>query len=137
VRTIPQAPKVVHAVAARVARGGRMLAVRRPARGLLGGLWDLPGGEVASASRADPRAVGALLRERTGLRVRAVEPVARLDHGFTHRTLLLRLFRCDAEPGRVRLDGWDAHRWVTPRAFAALPIGALARRALARVDHEP
>jgi len=124
-------PRRVHAVAALVVRGGRALAVQRPPRGLLGGLWELPGGEVATARAADAAALARILRERLGLKAGAALPCGSIQHGFTHRTLRLRVFRCEAKPGRVRLAGWDRHRWVTERAFAALPLGTLARRALA------
>jgi A/G-specific adenine glycosylase len=124
-------PRTVHAVAALVLRRGAALAVRRPPHGLLGGLWELPGGEVASRRAADAAALARVLRERTGLEIGAAEPAGRLEHGFTHRTLQLRVFRCEAKPGRVRLDGWDRHRWVTLEAFAGLPLGTLDRRALA------
>jgi len=128
-----RAPRAVFTVAALVLRGGRALAVRRPARGLLGGLWELPGGEVASARAAGPAALARVLRARTGLAVRAIAPAGALEHGFTHRTLHLRLFRCEAEPGRVRRDGWDRHAWMSPEALRSLPMGTLGRRALARV----
>jgi A/G-specific adenine glycosylase len=123
-------PRAVHAVAALVLRRGRALAVRRPPRGLFGGLWQLPGAEVASARTADAVTLARVVRERTGLEIGAVEPAGRLEHGLTHRTLRLRVFRCEAKPGRVRLSGWDRHRWVTPQAFAGFPLGALDRRAL-------
>jgi A/G-specific adenine glycosylase len=129
-RAPKRAPKRVHAVAALVERRGRALAVRRPARGLLGGLWELPGGEVGSPRAAGADALAALLRARTGLAVADVAPAGRLEYAFTHRTLRLRLFRCAAGPGRVRLDGWDAHRWVAEARFEALPVGTFTRRAL-------
>jgi A/G-specific adenine glycosylase len=125
-----RAPKLVHAVAALVVRRGKALAVRRPARGLLGGLWELPGGEVASARGADAEALAAILRGRTGLSVAAVEPAGRIEYQFTHRRLRLRLFRCEAAGGRVRLDGWDSHRWVSDAGLDALPLGTVTRRAL-------
>jgi len=125
-----RAPRRVHAVAALVLRGGRALAVQRPARGLLGGLWELPGGAVAGARAADAAALARILLERAGLEVGAVDRVGRLEHGFTHRALELRLFRCAAKPGRVRLAGWQRHRWVTPATFAKLPLATLDRRAL-------
>ena len=125
-------PRAVHAVAALVLRRGKALAVRRPPRGLLGGLWQLPGGEVPSARAADAAALARILRERTGLETGAALPCGGLEHGFTHRTLRLRVFRCEAKPGRVRLSGWDRHHWVTPHAFAGLPLGTLDRRALER-----
>jgi A/G-specific adenine glycosylase len=130
-RAPKRAPKLVHAVAALVRRRGRALAVRRPARGLLGGLWELPGGEVASARAADAASLAAILRARTGLAVADVEPAGRIEYAFTHRRLRLRLFRCEALRGRVRLDGWDAHRWVEEALFHELPLGTVTRRALA------
>lgn len=135
-RAPKRAPEPVHAVAALVRRRGRALAVRRPARGLLGGLWELPGGEVASVRAGGPGALAALLRERLGLAVAAIEPAGRLDYAFTHRRLSLRLFRCEAAPGRVRRSGWDAHRWLSDAELDALPLGTVGRRALATARSE-
>src|SRR5262249_28009150 len=53
-RKAPRArAREVQAVAGLVLRRGRALAVRRPERGLLGGLWELPGGDVLAGERAD------------------------------------------------------------------------------------
>jgi A/G-specific adenine glycosylase len=131
VRAPRRAPKRVHVVAALVARGGRLLAVQRPARGLLGGLWELPGAELDAAPR-DAAVVARVLRERTGLDVANVERAGALDYGMTHRALRLAVYRCDAAPGRVRLDGWTRHRWVTAKAFgSSFALGTVTRRALA------
>jgi A/G-specific adenine glycosylase len=120
----------VAAVAALVVRRGRALAVRRPEGGLLGGLWDLPGDELAGRERpAD--GLRRALRERTGLEVDRVERLGEVGHVFTHRRLRLHVYRCEAGPGRVRLDGFDTHRWVGPAALRALPTGNVTRKALA------
>ena len=47
IKTRKKPARKVEAVAALVIRRGKALAVRRPTRGLLGGLWDLPGGDLA------------------------------------------------------------------------------------------
>jgi A/G-specific adenine glycosylase len=126
-----RAPRLVHGVAALLLRRGRALAVRRPARvGLLGGLWELPGAEVPCPARAGA-ALSALLCARTGLALGRVELAGSLEHAFSHRTLRLRVYRARVQAGRVRLDGWDRHRWVVPDDFAELPLGTLTRRALA------
>jgi A/G-specific adenine glycosylase len=125
-----RAPRLVHGVAALVLRRGRALAVCRPARGLLGGLWELPGGELAHAPRGTA-AVAEILRARTGIEIEGVEAAGRLEHAFSHRRLRLRIFRARAKSGRLSLDGWDRHRWVSITAFAALPLGTVSKRALA------
>ena len=134
VRAPKRAPKLVHAVAVLVLRGGKALAVQRPAKGLLGGLWELPGGEAPVRSRG-PAAVAALLSARTGLAVEAITPLGDIKHVFTHRTLRLRVFRGVAAGGRVRLDGWDRHRWLAPGDFDQVPCGNLTKKALALTTH--
>jgi A/G-specific adenine glycosylase len=119
----------VAAAAAWVERGGRTLAVRRPEGGLLGGLWDLPGGELGPRER--PAAgLRRALRERVGLEIEAVERLGAVEHVFTHRRLRLHVYRCRAAGGRVRLDGFDAHRWLPPAALRELPCAKLTRKAL-------
>ena len=130
VRAPKRAPKIVYAIAAWTLRGGKVLAVQRPARGLLGGLWEMPGGEVDRAGNGADVAA-RVLRERTGLAIRDVERAGSLEYAFTHRSLRLTVYRCTAGPGRVRLDGWDRHRWIAPTGFAALPLGTVSKRALA------
>jgi A/G-specific adenine glycosylase len=132
VRGARRAPREVEAIAALVLRRGRALAVRRPPRGLLGGLWELPGGELGPGEAPDA-GLRRLLRERVGLRV--LRPQARgfVLHAFTHRRLRLHLYRCDTGSGRVHLAGFDAHRWLAPEALGRLPHGALTRKALTRL----
>jgi A/G-specific adenine glycosylase len=119
----------VEAVAGFVLRHDRVLAVQRPQRGLLGGLWELPGGEIRDGE-APARALARALREGVGLGVSAPEPVGTIEHAFTHRLLRLHLYRGRAGAGRVRRSGWDAHRWVSPAALAELPLGGPTRKAL-------
>jgi A/G-specific adenine glycosylase len=123
-------PRAVEAVAVLLLRRGRALAVRRPPRGLLGGLWELPGGDLAANERPETGLLRSL-RERVGLAVAAIEPRGRVEHVFSHRRLRLHVFRCDTARGRVRLDGFDAHRWLAPGALRELPQAALTRKALA------
>jgi A/G-specific adenine glycosylase len=123
-------PRAVEGVAVLLLRGGRALAVRRPPHGLLGGLWDLPGADLAAGERPAAGAERAL-RERVGLAARSVRRAGEVEHVFTHRALRLHVFRADGDAGRVRRDGFDAHRWVAPAALAKLPHGALTAKALA------
>ena len=123
------APKRVRAVCALVERGGRSLAVRRPPEGLLGGLWELPGGDVG-LRESGASVLQAVLRERMGLEVRGVEEIGSVRHVFTHRSLRLDVFRAEARPGRVRRAGYDAHRWLSEGALGGLPMSAVARKAL-------
>jgi len=125
--------KRIAAAAGWLMRRGKVLAVRRPPEGLLGGLWELPGGDLEHSE--EPATGWARnLRERVGLTVTRTEYVGSIEHVFTHRRLKLHLFRSDPPTGRTRLDGFDAHRWLAPRALAELPLSSLTRKALTALD---
>jgi A/G-specific adenine glycosylase len=122
-------PREVEAVVALVLRRGKALAVRRPRRGLLGGLWDLPGDALMSGE--PPRAgLVRALRERVGLAVSRPAKVGSVQHVFTHRKLKLHVFRCDTPKGRTRLDGFETHKWLAPSSIHSLPHGAITGKAL-------
>jgi A/G-specific adenine glycosylase len=121
----------VEAVAGLLQRHGRVLAVKRPQRGLLGGLWELPGGERSADGEPPVRTLARALREGIGLGIREAEPLGTIEHAFTHRILRLHVYRATAEEGRVRCTGWAAHRWVSRSALASLPLGGPTRKALA------
>ena len=127
--------KKVEAVAGYLTRRGSVLAVRRPPRGLLGGLWELPGGDL-EPKEAPEQGLARTLRERTGIAAKNVRALGTVVHVFSHRILTLTVFRGVAEPGRVRRDGFDAHRWCSPSQAAALPLSALARKAIALAQRD-
>jgi A/G-specific adenine glycosylase len=123
-------PRPVQAVAGWLARRGALLVVQRPANGLLGGLWELPGGDLA-AGEPPGAAIIRVLRERVGLAVSDATALGSVEHTFTHLALRLHVFRCADPKGRVRLHGPAAHRWVAPTCFERLPHAAATRKAMA------
>jgi A/G-specific adenine glycosylase len=130
VRSRPTPVRRIEAVAVLLERHERVLAVQRPQHGLLGGLWELPGGELAKGE-PPARALSRALREGLGLGISGAERVGAVEHAFTHRLLRLHVFRASADAGRVRRTAWDAHRWVSRSALAALPLGGPTRKAIA------
>jgi A/G-specific adenine glycosylase len=130
VKTKKAAPKRIEAACAVVSRGEKLLAVRRPPEGLLGGLWDLPGADVAKGENARD-ALERALHAKLGLELSGASALGVVQHQFTHRTLALHVFRAEAKPGRIARSEYDAHRWVTRDAFSQLGLSAVARKAFA------
>jgi len=128
-------PRRVEAVAGWLERRGRVLVVQRPEGGLLGGMWELPGGPVESDASAE-EALRHHLARHVGLALTRVERVGEIEHVFTHRRLRLQVFRCRAADGRVRRRDLAAHRWMSPAAVEKLPQGGPTRKALALVTGE-
>jgi A/G-specific adenine glycosylase len=115
-------PREEEAVAV-VERDGLLLLSRRPTDARLGGLWEFPSTPIApgeSAAAAAERGV----RERLGIEIRALEPLAVVEHTFTHVRVAYRALRCAwlAGEGEPRDDGVFA--WVPPEALEryALPL---------------
>jgi A/G-specific adenine glycosylase len=126
-------PLILEASAGWLVRNGRVLTVRRPPGELMGGLWELPGGEHQNGEKP-AEALRRALRERIGLEVNKLNGVGVVEHRFTHRALRLHVFHGDEPTGRVRRSGYEAHRWITPGGLATLPQGAATRKALALVS---
>ena len=124
-----RSPRPVRAMASWIERRGRVLAVRRPPEGLLGGLWELPGAELGAGESAEAGAARTL-QERLGLEVEHAQPLGRVHHVFSHRVLELEVLRVRVAPGRVRRHGFDAHRFCSRRALRALPLSSVARKAI-------
>jgi A/G-specific adenine glycosylase len=104
-----------------VARGGKLLLVRRPEGALLGGLWEFPGGRLADGE-APEIGVARTLKDRFALTVRPGAPLAPVPHAFTHRKVTLHPFACRAPRGAVRPVFHTEHRWVDAGAIDALAL---------------
>jgi A/G-specific adenine glycosylase len=130
VKTRKKPPRPMRSAAAWIERRGKVLAVRRPEGGLLGGLWELPGGELIGDEDAE-RGLKKRVEEQVGLRIHGLERSGEVEHVFTHRLMRLAIFRCDTSDGRVRAKGLDGHRWIAPVGFERLAQGAPTRKALA------
>ena len=120
-------------VAVWLERRRRVLAVKRAAGGLLGGLWELPGGDLLRGEKPEDGAQ-RLVSEGLGLELANVRRVGEVRHAFTHRDLTLYVLQADAGPGRLRRVGLSEHRWLSPSALRALPSATLTRKALGVID---
>jgi A/G-specific adenine glycosylase len=96
-----------YGVAYVLTRGDDVALVRRPPRGLLGGMLALPTSDWRAERWTDSEALAASPK-------RAVwRPVGEVEHGFTHFTLTLQLFRAEGDAPDVI--------WTPRRALDALP----------------
>jgi A/G-specific adenine glycosylase len=101
-------------------RRGRQLIVERPPSGLLGGLWKFPGGEKRSKETTE-EALRRTVKEETGMGVRVGQPIATVEHAYSHFRMTLQAFRCSRQTAHSR---GPSHRlkWVSPRSLSKLPF---------------
>jgi A/G-specific adenine glycosylase len=103
-----------------IERRGRVLMGRRPP-GPLGGLWELPGEQVARGDLA------AALRQKLGAAARIGERRATASHTITHHRISASLF--DARiAGKPRPVGYDELKWCAPSGLEKLAVTAATRK---------
>ena len=112
-------PRVRGAVVV-VSERGRWLVQQRPPTGLLGGLWEFPGGKIRAGERPEA-AARRELREETGLAVGTLRPRGVVRHAYSHFTVELHVFEGRARAGTRARTG-ATRRWVRPDELRVLPI---------------
>jgi A/G-specific adenine glycosylase len=116
---------------------GRVLLVKRPDRGLLGGLWKLPGGEIEDGE--DPaRALERLVAAEVGLEVKADgRPAASVNHTYTHFRLTLRAFVCTWAGGSPEARTCDAWAWTALDDLDRFPLSGVDAKILLKTGDVP
>src|SRR5258706_770960 len=114
----------VRALAGLCTRAGRVLLVRRPSHGLLGGLWELPNVDGSGAE-----ALIAALSERTGVRTSLGPSLGSLRHRFTHRDLALEVVRLEDAGGRLSRAARAEARFCSAADLQRLPPSKLTKKA--------
>jgi A/G-specific adenine glycosylase len=118
--------------AAVIRRDGQVLIAQRPAQGLLGGLWEFPGGKLQEGED-----LGDCLRreiyEELGVDVAVGAQVGIYRHAYTHFRVTLHAFYCQLEQGEPQALEATALRWVPPEALAEYPMGKIDRQIAAQI----
>lgn len=117
-----RAPVPRHQIAAGVVhKEGLLLITRRAPKGLLGGLWEFPGGRLAPKESA-ASACRREIREEVGLEVEIERQLARVKHAYTHFKIDLTVFVCRWLSGNPVLNGPVDYRWVRPDELQKFPF---------------
>ncbi|HWO43675.1 MAG TPA: A/G-specific adenine glycosylase [Candidatus Eisenbacteria bacterium] len=119
-------PRAVHWPVAIIRAHDKLLLRKRPRNGLLGGLWEFPGGE-----RAKHESIETALTRHLGALVGSVRPegvVGTVRHTITNRRIwvtVLRFSRVGKPTRNLPNARW---RWVNPAFFDAYPVSAMTRK---------
>ncbi len=95
-----------------VYKNGRMLITRRKLEGLLGGLWEFPGGKVGKDESPESACVREIMEE-VNLKVEIDSQLTQVKHAYTHFKVHLDVFTCRYISGNVKLNGPIDYRWIT------------------------
>lgn len=114
-------------------KDGRLLIGKRPEEGLLGGLWEFPGGKIETGE--SPRQAAAReLREEMCIEATLGRSIAVIPHAFSHFRITLHAFEAawtSGEPCGRAVTEW---RWVRPEELQAYAFPAANREILAWIS---
>jgi A/G-specific adenine glycosylase len=111
----------------RDARRKQFLIAQRPLEGMLGGLWEFPGGKQEDGESL-PACLKREIREELGIEIDASEPVTTVRHGYTHFKITLHAFAATLVSGKPQAIGVADWAWVT--------LDDLDQYAFARTDRK-
>ncbi|NIM98800.1 MAG: NUDIX domain-containing protein, partial [candidate division Zixibacteria bacterium] len=101
-----------HIVAGVVYKNSHILITRRRSAGLLGGLWEFPGGKVKRKEAAEQACIREI-REEVNLSIEITGFLTQVKHAYTHFKIVMDVFRCRYLSGDVVLKGPIDYRWIT------------------------
>jgi A/G-specific adenine glycosylase len=113
--------------AAVIRRGEKILLAQRPADGLLGGLWEFPGGKTEPGESL-AECLRREIREELGARITVREPFGVYRHAYTHFRITLHAFLCELASGEPRPLQAAAVVWLSASELAGYPMGKVDRQ---------
>ena len=105
---------------------GRILIARRK-EGLLGGLWEFPGGKRKGREKIRDTVIREVLEE-TGLTVEPGQALPPVTHAYSHFTVTIHPFLCERIAGRAKALASDEVSWVKPDELKHYPFPAANRK---------
>lgn len=121
----PQPHYVVSAAVIR--RDGKILLAQRPQNGLLGGLWEFPGGKQEPGESL-PDCLKREIQEELGTEIEVGEFVGEFRHAYTHFKITLHAFECRLLDGEPRPVEAQAVYWAGMDELGDFPMGKVDRQ---------
>ncbi len=119
-----------HHIAVGVLRNqGQILIQRRRGGGLLGGLWEFPGGHIEEGENPE-QALAREFQEELGVEISVGNKLVEVKHAYSHFRITLHVFWCSLLSGTPKAIGADEFTWEVPENFSNYPWPAANARIL-------
>lgn len=100
---------------------GKVLIDRRPQSGMLGGLWEFPGGKIEDNETVEACIVREI-EEELAIAVEVGEHLITVEHAYTHLKVTLTVHHCHYLHGEPQPLACDEIRWVKPEELSQYPF---------------
>ncbi|MCJ7518053.1 MAG: A/G-specific adenine glycosylase [Anaerolineaceae bacterium] len=113
-------------VAAVMRNDTKVLIDKRNARGLLGGLWEFPGGKVEDGESLT-EALRREISEELGVKIEIGESLASYKHAYTHYKVTVHSFNARILEGNPHAKQSEQIEWVDISRLGDYPMGKVDR----------
>ncbi|MGF1512880.1 MAG: A/G-specific adenine glycosylase [Elainellaceae cyanobacterium] len=114
----------------------QVLIDRRRPEGLLGGLWEFPGGKLeAGETIAD--CIKREIREELDIDIAVGDHLITIDHAYTHFKVTLAVHHCQQLSGEPKPLASDEVRWVAPPELSQYPFPTANQRIIEAILSSP
>ncbi len=100
---------------------GEILIDRRPEDGLLGGLWEFPGGKIEE-NETIAECIQREIQEELGISIALKEHLITISHAYTHFRVTLNVYHCQYLEGEPKPIASEEIRWVKPEQLSEFPF---------------
>jgi A/G-specific adenine glycosylase len=114
----------------------QVLIQQRPAEGLLGGLWEFPGGKQAPGEPLSGT-VRREIQEELGIDVAVQEKIITVKHAYTHFKITLHAYHCLWLGGQPQPRAAQQVCWVSPQALETFAFPTANKKILTRLLENP
>ncbi|ERN41992.1 A/G-specific adenine glycosylase [Rubidibacter lacunae KORDI 51-2] len=100
---------------------GQILIDRRPARGLLGGLWEFPGGKIEPGETVED-CIAREITEELAIAIEVGDRLVEVTHAYSHFRVTLYVHHCRYLEGEPQPLACEEIRWVKPSELVEFPF---------------
>ena len=112
--------------AAVIEKDGKVLLAKRPPEGLLGGMWEFPGGKQES-NETLPETLEREIKEELDATVQVGEHLGTYHHAYTHYKVTLHAFQCRLVSEKLNMIYHTDLAWESIDSLGSYPMGKLDR----------
>ncbi|HTX79111.1 MAG TPA: A/G-specific adenine glycosylase [Longilinea sp.] len=122
-RSVPH----ITVTAAVIHRDGKVLITRRPSKGLLGGMWEFPGGKVEAGESLED-GLKREISEELLAKIEVGDYIGEFHHAYTHFKVTLHAYHCTLAGNEPQAVEASDLQWVGVKELAGFPMGKIDRR---------
>jgi A/G-specific adenine glycosylase len=122
--------------AAIIQQEGEILLAQRPKDGLLGGMWEFPGGKVEPDEDLHT-CLEREIHEELGVHIQVGDSFGVYEHAYTHFRVTLHAYCCRIKNGVPQPLAAPQISWVRPEGLELLPMGKIDRQIASRLLEAP